>query len=88
MKSTYGEVHYTYRRIRPFVVQLPPTEEFLAGFFGKLPFLLFLGELLLKTTQVAAVLLQEMVLQLSVFRSRVYLRQFCLSSTVFLILFR
>lgn len=47
-------------------MQLPPLEELLPGLLGKLPFLLPLGELLSEAAQVAAVLPQELMLELVV----------------------
>jgi len=47
-------------------VQLPPAQQLLPGLLRELPFLLPLGELLPEAAQVAAVLPQELVLQLLV----------------------
>jgi hypothetical protein len=54
----------TYRGIGPSVVQLPPVEELLAGVPRQLAFLLLPRELPPEAAQVAAVLVQEVVLQL------------------------
>jgi len=61
-----GYIRSAYRRIGPLVVQLPPVQQLLPGLLGELPFLLPLGELLTKATQVAAVFPQKLVLELLV----------------------
>ena len=59
----------TYRGVGPPVVELPPVEELLARVPRQLAFLLLPRELLPEVAQVAAVLVQETVLQLHVFRA-------------------
>ena len=60
----------TYRGVGPPVVELPPVEELLARVPRQLAFLLLPRELLSEAAQVAAVLIQEAVLQLHIFRAR------------------
>ena len=60
----------TYRRVGPPIVELPPVEELLARVPRQLAFLLLPRELLPEAAQVAAVLVQETVLQLHVFRAQ------------------
>ena len=60
----------TYRGVGPPVVELPPVEELLARVPRQLALLLLPRELLPEAAQVAAVLVQEAVLQLLVFRAR------------------
>ena len=60
----------TYRGIGPPIVELPPVEELLARVPRQLAFLLLPRELLPEAAQVAAVLVQEAVIQLHVFRAR------------------
>ena len=62
--------HVTYRGIGPSVVQLPPVEELLARVPRQLAFLLLPRELPPEAAQVAAVLVQEAVLQLLVHPGR------------------
>jgi len=62
--------HGTYRGIGPSVVQLPPVEELLARVPRQLAFLLLPRELPPEAAQVAAVLVQEAVLQLLVLPGR------------------
>jgi hypothetical protein len=64
------DVHGTYRGIGPSVVQLPPVEELLARVPRQLAFLLLPRELPPEAAQVAAVLVQEAVLQLLVLPGR------------------
>jgi hypothetical protein len=59
----------TYRRIGPSVVQLPPVQELLARVPRQLAFLLLLGEVPPEAAKVAAVLVQEVALQLLVLRA-------------------
>jgi hypothetical protein len=52
-------------------VQIPPVQQLLPGLLGELPFLPPLAELLAEAAHVAAVLPQQLVLQLLVLRAGV-----------------
>jgi len=57
---------WIYRRVRPFVVAIPPVQQLLSGFFGQLPFLPLLQEFLLKATEISAVFTQQLTFELPV----------------------